>query len=82
MYFHPLREKIDECANLRCQVSVVCEDGVNRCVGRYQGEVLEQGDEMPVFEIITNYPGGKHYDPEPGQGSVTQENKAIRVEPT
>ena len=46
------------------------EDGVDGCAGRYQGKVLEQGNEVPVFEFIVNHPGGNHDDSERGQGSV------------
>ena len=52
------------------------------CAGRYQREVLKQGEKKPAFEFIANYPGWNHDDAEPGQGSIAQENKAIRVEAT
>ena len=59
-FLHSFCEKIYECANLRCQVPVVCEHGIDRCPRRYQREVFEQRDKVAVFQFITNHPNWHH----------------------
>ena len=50
----PFGEKVNERAHFRGQVSAVSEDSVHGCAGSYQGEVLQQRDEMPTFEFVVN----------------------------
>ena len=61
--FNPFYEKIYEGVNLRCQMSVVREDGMDGCTERYHGEILKQRVEGYVFEFIASHPGGNHDDP-------------------
>ena len=62
MLAHMLGQKIDERADLRCQVSIVRENCVDRRTGRDQWKLFEDRNETAFFEFIAHHPSRDQND--------------------